>query len=324
MKIRPFLVRGIILVIGALANPLASAQDTGWYLGAGAGTSDVDVSGFDDDTGTKLSVGYRFNRNLGLEGGFTDLGEFDAAGSSVEIDGFQIVGVYSLPAVGEKVSVFGKAGFYGWDGETASGLSDNGTDAAFGLGVQYGAGDWAVRGEWERFDIDGDDVDLISASIVYSFGRPGPRARRRAAPEPKPEKAEIAPPRVTAAPEKEEAPPAVAEPRAAEAQFRLGYRYSLGQGVSKDDREAVRWYRKAAVQGHARAQYNLGAAHANGRGVPANKETAVDWLFKAGQSFIREGKRNLALRTFDTIERVIPGHALARELLTAIRRQFGQ
>ena len=109
----------------------------------------------------------------------------------------------------------------------------------------------------------------------------------------------------------------------ADAQYRLGYMYGTGQGVPKDDATAVSWYRKAAGQGHARAQYNLGAAYANGTGVIQNKETAAEWFFKAGQSFVSEDKRALALRVVDTIERLIPGHALASELLAAIRARFG-
>ena len=110
----------------------------------------------------------------------------------------------------------------------------------------------------------------------------------------------------------------------ANARFRLGYMYGTGQGVPKDDAKAVSWYRKAAGQGHARAQYNLGAAYANGTGVIRSKETAVEWFFEAGQSFVREGKRALALRVVDTIERLIPGHVLASELLAVIRARFGQ
>ena len=33
--------------------------------------------------------------------------------------------------------------------------------------------------------------------------------------------------------------------------------YDNGQGVAKDEVEAVKWYRKAAEQNHAQAQYNL-------------------------------------------------------------------
>ena len=39
-----------------------------------------------------------------------------------------------------------------------------------------------------------------------------------------------------------------------------------GEGVPKDDREAVGWWRKAAEQGHAVAQFSLGSMYDLGRG----------------------------------------------------------
>ena len=37
----------------------------------------------------------------------------------------------------------------------------------------------------------------------------------------------------------------------------LGVRYRDGRGVARDDAEAVRWFRKAAEQGHDRAKQEL-------------------------------------------------------------------
>jgi TPR repeat protein len=63
----------------------------------------------------------------------------------------------------------------------------------------------------------------------------------------------------------------------ANAQYNLGVMYVNGTGLLKDDTEAVRWYRLAADQGNANAQYNLGVMHANGRGVPKDLTTAHMW-----------------------------------------------
>ncbi|MCY3757517.1 MAG: tetratricopeptide repeat protein [Acidobacteria bacterium] len=41
------------------------------------------------------------------------------------------------------------------------------------------------------------------------------------------------------------------------AQYALGDMYSTGEGVPRDVRKAVKWYRKAAEQGHASAQFAL-------------------------------------------------------------------
>ncbi|MCD8070178.1 MAG: hypothetical protein LUE08_02175 [Akkermansiaceae bacterium] len=48
-----------------------------------------------------------------------------------------------------------------------------------------------------------------------------------------------------------------AEQGNAEAQYRLGECYAEGEGVEKDVKEAVRWWRKAADQGHAEARMAL-------------------------------------------------------------------
>ena len=45
--------------------------------------------------------------------------------------------------------------------------------------------------------------------------------------------------------------------------------------MAKDEGEAVRWYRKAAVLGNVLAMYNLGIMYANGRGVAKDEAEAV-------------------------------------------------
>ena len=48
------------------------------------------------------------------------------------------------------------------------------------------------------------------------------------------------------------------------AQYVLGFMYDWGQGVPKDDAEAVRWFRLAAEQGNVKAHAYLGAMYAQG------------------------------------------------------------
>ena len=72
-----------------------------------------------------------------------------------------------------------------------------------------------------------------------------------------------------------------AEKGDASAQFNLGRCYFYGQGVAKDEVEAMKWYRKAADQGNARAQSNLGFCYANGTGVAKDEVEAVKWYRKA-------------------------------------------
>jgi len=54
-----------------------------------------------------------------------------------------------------------------------------------------------------------------------------------------------------------------------------------GLGVTQDDVEAVKWFRKAARQGLAPAQYNLGISYFNGQGVVKDQAAAVMWYRKA-------------------------------------------
>ena len=62
------------------------------------------------------------------------------------------------------------------------------------------------------------------------------------------------------------------------AQINLGLMYASGIGVSEDDAEAVKWYRKAAEQGHASAQNNLGHKYVYGEGAPVDYVEAYAWF----------------------------------------------
>ena len=67
------------------------------------------------------------------------------------------------------------------------------------------------------------------------------------------------------------------------AQYLLGLRYALGEGVPQDDAEAVSWYRQAAEQGDAAAQFILGLYYRNGTGVPQDYFEAVALFRQAAE-----------------------------------------
>jgi TPR repeat protein len=69
----------------------------------------------------------------------------------------------------------------------------------------------------------------------------------------------------------------------AEAQNRLGLMYVTGKGVTKNDIEAAKWFRKAAEQGYANAQKNLGLMYDDGTGVTKNDIEAAKWYRKAAE-----------------------------------------
>ena len=111
----------------------------------------------------------------------------------------------------------------------------------------------------------------------------------------------------------------------AEAQFILGLRYALGEGVPENDAEAVKWYRFAAEQGGASAQFNLAVKYATGEGVLRSGAAAADWYYKAGLAYLEEGKREDALRCVERIRNLeavldltVPNMFLADQLLRAV------
>lgn len=67
------------------------------------------------------------------------------------------------------------------------------------------------------------------------------------------------------------------------AQFSLGYCYAEGHGVQQDYEEAVKWYSLAAEHGNVSAQNNLGVCYATGHGVTQDEEKAVKWYRKSAE-----------------------------------------
>ena len=86
-----------------------------------------------------------------------------------------------------------------------------------------------------------------------------------------------------------------AEQGDAEAQFLLGLAHTGGEGVLKDDAEAVRWFLMAAEQGDASAQFNLGVMYANGEGVLKDEAEAVRWFLMAAEQGDASAQFNLGV-----------------------------
>jgi hypothetical protein len=63
-----------------------------------------------------------------------------------------------------------------------------------------------------------------------------------------------------------------------DAQTNLGTRYASGQGVAQDPVQAVAWFSKAADHGDMSAAFNLGVMYANGTGVAADPIEAYKWI----------------------------------------------
>jgi TPR repeat protein len=84
-----------------------------------------------------------------------------------------------------------------------------------------------------------------------------------------------------------------AEQGHANAQFSLGVCFMNGQGVAKDPVEAMKWYRKAIEHGHPDAQFSLGGCFKIGQGVAEDPVEAVKWYRKAAEQGHAKAQFNL-------------------------------
>lgn len=168
--------RSMIFATALVAGLGASnAMAAGWYAGAGVGQAEYDGLS-DEGTSMKLFLGYSFSPNGAFEFAYVDTGEGEEdtpfGDFEVSTDGFEISAVGFLP-VNQSVSFLGRLGLYNWDAEAelggASG-SDSGTDLTYGFGVQFELSKAAaLRGEYQVYDIDGDDIDNIGVSVLFRF-----------------------------------------------------------------------------------------------------------------------------------------------------------
>jgi TPR repeat protein len=80
----------------------------------------------------------------------------------------------------------------------------------------------------------------------------------------------------------------------ADAQFGLGLIFASREGG--DYLKAAHWYQKAANQNHALAQFNLGLMFAAGQGVVRDDAQAVMWMQKAARQGDAGAQHNLGMR----------------------------
>lgn len=81
----------------------------------------------------------------------------------------------------------------------------------------------------------------------------------------------------------------------ANAQYGLGKRYNLGQGIPQDYEESEKWYRFAAEQGHESAQFHLGRFYLTGQHgvIPKDLVEAEKWFRLAEEKGFRAAKDKL-------------------------------
>ena len=99
------------------------------------------------------------------------------------------------------------------------------------------------------------------------------------------------------------------------AQYSLAVMCVKGRGVPKTEAyRAVKWYRLAAEQGHAAAQLQFGLIHLDGKDMPKNFVTASMWLNLSAAQGNGEAKEILGMLAPDmTTQQIAEAQKLARE-----------
>ncbi len=73
----------------------------------------------------------------------------------------------------------------------------------------------------------------------------------------------------------------------------LGTLYQIGLGVNRNMSEAVKWYKRAAIQGNASAQNALGVCYCNGDGITQDYNEAIKWFKKSAVQGNKKAVENL-------------------------------
>lgn len=156
----------------------------GWYGGFNFGQSKYDVTAASANTrteGWKVYGGYQFNKYLGVEGGYANLNDLTARTGALrtetDTDAWTLAAVLSYPLT-EKISIMGKLGaaYMLSDIDSKNGAAvtvrtgDDGFEPNYGVGMSYALlENLDIRAEWERFDRDDQNIDLMSAGMAIKF-----------------------------------------------------------------------------------------------------------------------------------------------------------
>ncbi len=81
----------------------------------------------------------------------------------------------------------------------------------------------------------------------------------------------------------------------AQAQSDVGMMYYNGDGLPRDDGQALSWFHMSADQGNAAGEYNLGLMYLNGRGVAVDNDAAVKWLTQSALHGLSDAQLMLGL-----------------------------
>ncbi|HDP24013.1 MAG TPA: sel1 repeat family protein [Deltaproteobacteria bacterium] len=88
-------------------------------------------------------------------------------------------------------------------------------------------------------------------------------------------------------------------------QFKLAGMYYDGSGVPRDEKEALRWYEKAAEQDHAEAQFIMGILCERGEGRARDDQRAFYWFSRAAGQGHPRAEIMLEAEKWDTFRKEV-------------------
>ena len=177
MKRKTIVLAG--LAASFLVAPGLAVADSGLYIGGSVGSTTIDED-FDgaildsNATAYRLVGGYQFGDLFGLEIGYQDFGEIEELPVLLSADGWTAGATLDLP-VSDTFSLFGRAGVFFWEADIV--IDGFSIDVPSDENLYYGAGakvnvsnNFALIGDWSRFELDEVDTDVISIGFTYQFG----------------------------------------------------------------------------------------------------------------------------------------------------------
>lgn len=159
------------------------------------GVTNISSNLDEKDTGYSLYAGMPINENLDIEVSYQDFGEASLSGVSgnqfkIGSTTYQFTttatlslsgdsyGIAAKPKykINDNITVYGKLGLHNWESEFkvnsgtgSANISEDGTDIFYGAGIQVAYNNLTARVGYTIFDLDGEDVDSISAGLAFKF-----------------------------------------------------------------------------------------------------------------------------------------------------------
>ncbi len=149
----------------------AIATENGWYVTASGLNAEFESGS--DQGGYNVAVGKYINSNISIELGYADFGEdtqnIGGVDAEFEASAIQLSALGYLP-VSEKAGLFARIGIEKVSAESTSGsveIENDDTDLFYGVGGYYNVSDNIdVRVEFQRHEIDNNELDTVSAGVA--------------------------------------------------------------------------------------------------------------------------------------------------------------